>query len=158
MTDRLSMSEYKRLTSQMSVSATGRVVPVSAMLTVLLPYPPSTNRMWRNFGGRMVLSAEASAFKLTTAKLARAAGVPLVDGPVIVVITLHPRANKDGSASKTCLDLDNPIKPVLDALQGVAYTNDKQVRRLSVAYGNPMTGGGLTVAVMDANDLKEMIQ
>ena len=29
MTDRLSMSEYKRLTSQMSVSATGRVVPVS---------------------------------------------------------------------------------------------------------------------------------
>ena len=30
MTDRLSMSEYKRLTSQMSVSATGRVVPVAA--------------------------------------------------------------------------------------------------------------------------------
>jgi crossover junction endodeoxyribonuclease RusA len=158
MTSRISIAEYKANCAGSSGSKTGRVVPVPVMPTVLLPYPPSANRMWKSFGGRMVLSAEAANFKGNAAKLARAAGIPLVDGPVIVVITLHPRSNKDGSASKTCLDLDNPIKPVLDALQGVAYTNDKQVRRLSVAYGNPMKGGGLTVAVMDANDMKAMVQ
>ena len=57
------------------------------------------------------------------------------------------------------LDLSNSTTLAEDALQDIAYANDKQIkRRLSAAYGNPMKDGGLTVAVMDANDMKAMVQ
>jgi crossover junction endodeoxyribonuclease rusA family protein len=36
----------------------------------------------------------------------------------------------------------------LDALQGVAYENDNQVRRIVAEYGSePVAGGGLVVKV-----------
>ncbi len=35
----------------------------------------------------------------------------------------------------------------LDALQGVAYLNDKQVRKITAEYGDPLPDGGLTVTV-----------
>lgn len=128
------------------------------MIIVQLPYPPSTNRMWRNNRGRMVLSDEGKTYKAKAGWLAKAAGAKVVEHDVAVCVTLHPRANKDGSASGVVLDLDNSIKVACDALQGIAYANDKQIKRLSAAYGNPMKDGGLTVAVMDANDMKAMVQ
>ena len=75
-----------------------------------------------------------------------------------VSVTLHPRTNKDGSASGVVLDLDNSIKVACDALQGTPTRTTKQIKRLSAAYGNLMKDGGLTVAVMDANDMKAMVQ
>ena len=45
-----------------------------------------------------------------------------------------------------------------DALQGIAYANDKQIKRLARRLRELMKDGGLTVAVMDANDMKVMVQ
>lgn len=114
--------------------------------------------MWRVFRGHSVLSEEGRTYKAKAGWLAKAAGAKPVEHDVAVVVTLHPRANKNGSASKVVIDLDNSLKVACDALQGVAYTNDKQIKRISAAYGNPMTDGGLTVAVMAANDMKVMVQ
>ncbi len=116
-------------------------------MTVVLPYPPSTNRMWRTFRGMTVLSKEGKAFKQQAALLYRRAGLKLHHGDVVVWLTLHPRMNKDGSASKTVLDLDNSLKAALDALQGVAYVNDRQIKALAAKYGPPTPNGGATVAV-----------
>ncbi|EMS3987323.1 TPA: RusA family crossover junction endodeoxyribonuclease, partial [Neisseria gonorrhoeae] len=61
---------------------------------------------------------------------------------------LIPKANKDGGANKTVIDLDNALKVALDALQGVAYHNDRQVRRIAADYADePVAGGGLAVEV-----------
>mgnify|MGYP000857393862 FL=1 len=128
------------------------------MIIVQLPYPPSTNRMWRNYRGRQVLSAEGRAYKANVGWLAKAAGAKVVEHDVALIVTLHPRTNLDGTASAVVLDLSNSIKLAEDALQGIAYANDKQIKRLSAAYGNPMKDGGLTVAVMDANDMKAIVQ
>ena len=47
-----------------------------------LAYPPSTNRLWRHQRGRMVVSAEAQAWKQAAVWQARAVGCPLLAGPV----------------------------------------------------------------------------
>lgn len=70
------------------------------------------------------------------------------EGSVAVRLRLIPKANKDGSASKTVIDLDNALKVALDSLQGVAYENDKQVRSIAAEYGSePVAGGGLVVEI-----------
>ena len=117
-------------------------------MIVRLPYPPSTNRMWRIYNGRSVLSAEGAAFKRAAAWAAKAAGAQVLTGPVQVSMKLHPRTTAKGTASGTVLDLDNALKCPLDALQGVAYENDKQVKRLAIEYGEPLDGGGVTVIVI----------
>jgi Holliday junction resolvase RusA-like endonuclease len=48
-------------------------------------------------------------------------------------------------ASEVVLDLDNALKVTLDALTGVAWDDDSQVRRISAEYGPPCEGGGLSV-------------
>ncbi|WP_404562177.1 RusA family crossover junction endodeoxyribonuclease, partial [Neisseria gonorrhoeae] len=51
-------------------------------------------------------------------------------------------------ANKTVIDLDNALKVALDALQGVAYHNDRQVRRIAADYADePKQGGGLAVEI-----------
>ncbi len=114
---------------------------------VRLPYPLSTNRLWRNVRGRQVLSAEARRWKEQAGWAARAVGLRCLDGPVAVAITLHPRLTARGRVSQTRLDLDNPIKAALDALNGIAWTDDRQVTRIVAEVGHPLPDGGLTVFV-----------
>lgn len=85
-----------------------------------LPIPPSANRYWRNVRGNMVVSSEAKHYKHSAGWLAKAAGVrePLT-GPVAVMIGYY-RPERRG-------DLDNRLKCLLDALNGIAYTDDSQV-------------------------------
>lgn len=91
-------------------------------MTYTLPLPPSANRYWRHFRGRTVVSAEAKQYKATVAALMHEHQVDPLTGPVCVSITVY-RERKAG-------DLDNRIKIVLDAMQGIFYANDKQVREL----------------------------
>jgi len=114
---------------------------------ILLPYPPSVNRVWRNCRGRMVMSAEGAAYKLESAWRCRSAGMKLLSGPVEVHMVLHPKKTKGGAASKTRIDLDNMSKVVLDAMNGVAYADDKQIERIISELGEPVQNGGVSVSV-----------
>ncbi|HFB0469562.1 TPA: RusA family crossover junction endodeoxyribonuclease, partial [Neisseria gonorrhoeae] len=81
------------------------------------------------------------------------AGAMPSEGTVAVYVRLIPKANKDGGANKTVIDLDNALKVTLDALQGVAYHNDRQVRRIAADYADePVAGGGLAVEVGELDE------
>jgi crossover junction endodeoxyribonuclease RusA len=91
--------------------------------TLVLPYPSSANRYWRSVPGRgVLLSAEARRYKEEAGMMALAAGVRPVDGPVALTVTLYRPAKRG--------DLDNRIKVLLDALNGIAYRDDSQVVEL----------------------------
>jgi len=91
-------------------------------LHLTLPYPPSTNRLWRVWRGVVKKTDEASRYATTVGFLARVAGARPVQGDVVVTIRLY-RPQKSG-------DVDNRAKLILDALQGHAYGNDSQVCEL----------------------------
>lgn len=114
---------------------------------IQLPHPVSANRYWRTFRNRTVRSAEANKYRKDAQFAFLLANGRKHDGPVRVAILFHPRANKDGSASKSRLDIDNVIKVALDALNGLAYNDDKQIVAVSAEIAAPVPYGGLTVTV-----------
>ena len=121
--------------------------PLSPAISLTLPTPPGANRLWRSYQGRTVKSPLARAWQAQAALLAKANGIQQAHGAVALAIVLHPRQTKSGQASKVRLDVDAPIKATLDALQGVAYADDKQVIRVSSEIGYPLPDGGITVTV-----------
>lgn len=88
-------------------------------MTYRYPLPPSANKYWRPYRGRMVVSSEAAAYKRTVAMLARRDGVTQITGPVALRVAIY-RGRRSG-------DLDNFLKILIDALQGVFYVNDAQI-------------------------------
>ena len=116
-------------------------------MIVLLPYPPSANRYLRHTARGTYRTSEANAYRTQAQWLAKAAGFKAAAGAVVVGVTLHPKTAKTGQPSATVLDLDNCLKVAMDAMQGVAFENDKQVKQISMAYGAPMPNGGLTLEV-----------
>lgn len=117
---------------------------------MVFPYPPSANRYWRIWGGRVVRSSEATSYKAICKGIATLTKHPKIDGPVAINVLLHPKKTKKGEASKTRIDLDNALKVVIDAMQGVIYANDSQVVRIVAEIGCPLTDGGLTIEVKEA--------
>lgn len=113
----------------------------------MLPYPISSNRYWRNFRGLMVVSIEARAYKKQVKWAFSALGIEPATGDVSLSIKLHPKLTKTGAASRTLIDLDNALKVAFDALQGVLYVDDKQVKKLTAEVGEPVDGGGLSVGI-----------
>lgn len=46
------------------------------------------------------------------------------------------------------MDLDNALKVTIDAMNGVAYEDDKKIRRIVAERGAPVQGGALTVEIL----------
>lgn len=114
---------------------------------IVMGYPVGGNRAWRQANGKVIPNPKAVAWKRQAAESARLAGVQVVTGPVEIHCRLHPRLNKDGTPSKTRLDCDAPLKLLLDALNGVAYHDDRQVVRIVAEVSHPVSGGALSVRV-----------
>jgi crossover junction endodeoxyribonuclease RusA len=88
-------------------------------IKLTLPFPPSANHMIHKGNGRRYRSKAYKQFLSEVFWIVRGEGVELVEGDI--AITLHVyRKMKRG-------DLDNRIKPTLDALNGVVYNDDKQI-------------------------------
>jgi crossover junction endodeoxyribonuclease RusA len=88
-------------------------------IKVTLPLPPSANRYWRNWRGRMVVSAEAQQYKQDVGDVCRHHSIEPMAGAVSVQIDVY-RARKAG-------DLDNFLKVAGDSLIGHAFHDDSQV-------------------------------
>lgn len=119
---------------------------------IMLPYPVGANRVWRNVHGRVIPNPAAIAWKRTAAYLVRLAGVCMKSCEMELHYKLHPRQNKDGTASKSRLDLDAPLKAAMDALNGIAWKDDKQVVRLIGEIGEPVKDGGLSIRIQIAGE------
>jgi len=89
--------------------------------------PPSVNSYWRSAfkGGRIMhyVSKEGKAFKSALSLIARANKFRMLQGDVVLRYRLY--CKKQGRK-----DLDNTLKAVQDALEGIAYENDKQIKRI----------------------------
>lgn len=96
--------------------------------SVLLNMPPSANKMWRKGPFGIHPSAEYKAWKRDAAMEVMAARRgQKFDHPVEVVVIIK-RAHK-------LRDLDNNIKPILDALQmGQVIEDDNQVHSLHARW------------------------
>lgn len=92
-------------------------------ITLSLPSPPSSNRYWRNYNGRIVVSQEAKAYKAECGWMAKSQmDCEPLTGDVAVSVRWFRPARRG--------DLQNRQKIFLDALQGIAYVDDKQVAEL----------------------------
>jgi crossover junction endodeoxyribonuclease RusA len=114
-------------------------------ITLVLPYPISANRYWRNRVAKGVsltyVSAEAKAFKREVQIIAMQCGIKSpFPGRVQIDLKLYPkrpldyakRARLDPATwddTVQCLDLDNARKVLYDAFKGVLIIDDKFVRR-----------------------------
>lgn len=117
------------------------------MLTLHLPYPASNNRNARLGNGRLYTSPAVKKYKADIYWIAKCAGVILSREYITLSLVMHPKLTKSGKPSKVRLDLDNCFKVVLDALNGVAWMDDKQVIKLIAEVGEPINNGGLTVTI-----------
>jgi crossover junction endodeoxyribonuclease RusA len=90
--------------------------------TLILPYPPTVNHIYRRARGHLSLTPEALAFRHAVRLIAQAQGVQPISGPVAVFLDVY-RPRRRG-------DLDNLLKAVLDACNGIAYEDDDQVIRI----------------------------
>lgn len=100
-------------------------------------------------GRAIVLSKEGKAYKRDAGWMYQAARGRMFHGDVELQLVLHPRQNKDGSASKNRIDLDNAFKAVCDSLIGLAFNDDKQVTRIVAEVGYPLTNGGVSVLIKE---------
>lgn len=113
-----------------------------------IPIPPGgANRMWRNFSGRTVMAPKAREWKREVLLIAIQNGaVRPRNDEITVLMTYHPKARKKEAESRLRrLDTDAVIKPVLDALIGIAYLDDYQVVDVRSKLGNPMCEGKIVV-------------
>lgn len=131
------------------------------MIQLTLPYPLSSNRYWRpvNIGKHITIvpTKEAKAYKAEVAWLARQAGVqqPL-QGRIALHVQLYPQRPQDWARRAKrepltwdddvrCIDLGNAEKVLSDALNGVAWLDDKQHRRILLERMEPDDGGARMV-------------
>ncbi len=91
-------------------------------MTLTLPLAPSLNHYWRRVGNRTLLSRDGRAFRSACELAAIAQRPTLLDGPVSITGTVY--------MARLGCDLDNRIKPILDALQGICYADDGQVAEI----------------------------
>jgi Holliday junction resolvase RusA-like endonuclease len=115
------------------------------MTAFTIPGDPKGWARTRSNNGQYFTAPEMRAYQNNIRWLAKAAGVREIDGPVSVVVVAHYRipasATRARRAAMLALDemptkkpdIDNVVKNVLDALNGLAWKDDAQVVRLSVS-------------------------
>ena len=94
------------------------------IITLKLPWPPSTNAYYRVFNNRAILTKEARNYR---AEVVRLFGeFPTMVGRLGVIIYAFP-------PDKRKRDLDNLLKQPLDALQHAGiYSDDSQIDELVI--------------------------
>lgn len=112
------------------------------MTTFTIPFPPSTNHIWKSSGKRRFLSSEYVAFKGMVDFIVKRERVPRIgEKRMAVAIELcGPNRRK--------YDIDNRVKAILDALtaSGV-WEDDEQVDQLHVRRGEIVKGGCAVVTL-----------
>jgi len=87
--------------------------------------PPSVNGyLKRSQAGGVFKSQRAKAYQEQVGKLAKVAGAKMAEGDVSVIVTYYAKPDE--------LDLDNGNKVLLDSMNGVAWIDDRQVRRILI--------------------------
>ena len=92
---------------------------MSNSILITLPYPPSANRYWRSYRGRVVKSEEARAYQQKAGWIAKTSGFDCTSNNVSLTLRVYRPAKRG--------DLDNTLKILVDSLKGIIYQDDEQV-------------------------------
>ena len=118
------------------------------MIELTLPWPPSTNSIWRAFvqKGRVrtILSKAGREYRKTATEAAQAqyAGEPM-QGRLSVSITLH-------APTRRAYDVDNRVKAAADALTHAGiWGDDEQIDRLELIRGEIRKPGMAVVTISE---------
>ena len=108
-----------------------------------LPYPPSINNYWIASGHRRFISKRGRDFKLAVQQYVAAHQLTSFGGAGVEVdIVIRPRDAR-------LMDIDNSIKPILDALQDAGlFDNDAQVATVTCHRGLVKKGGGGCIVIV----------
>lgn len=120
------------------------------MIDFKVPYPISTNRYWRKFRGIIVVTSEAKSYKKEVGWLAKLAGFKQpTDRFINIELRVHPKSPKKvtNPDNVRCIDLDNALKVFLDALNGVIWIDDSQIRRIEIVRGKPLDTPCMNVSI-----------
>ena len=134
------------------------------MTTLTLPYPISSNRYWRTrVAGKLAMtyvSSEAKEYKAEVVRRAAMAGlVNPITGRVQILVQLYPNRPQDWRTRQRklgegwddtvqCIDLGNCEKVLSDALNGIAWVDDKQHRRIILERMEPDEHGARVVVTI----------
>lgn len=144
-----------------------------------LPYPISANRYWatrcyqdketKQWRAMTYVTKEAEAYRKEVLNIAMMAGLPEpLTGRVALAYRLYPNRPQDWKLRQKklgaewddgvlCMDLGNAEKVMADALQGVAYLDDKQVRKIVAERCEPDEYGARLVVYVRAIP-KQLVQ
>jgi len=103
-----------------------------------LPYPPSANRYWRMFRGRMVKSSQARSYQ---EEVKATVTGDLLPGDVGLTLMVY-RPKRIG-------DLDNTLKVLIDALKTIVYNDDSQVKEIHARLMDDKTNPRVEVEVRE---------
>ena len=116
---------------------------------LVLPWPPSTNRLWRHVmigkSMRTIVSREGRNYKAAVQLACMEQGAPKgMAEKVAMRIKLEP-------PDKRCRDIDNALKALLDSLTSArVWQDDSQVDDLHVYRAGVVPGGRVTVEIWRA--------
>lgn len=114
-------------------------------MKLTIPYPPSTNRYYRNVGGRTLISRAGRAYRDAVVGILRAARIKPLPGPLAVHVELYPPDRRKR-------DVDNTFKAIGDSLQhGGAFNDDSQIVWLLVEKAGVVPGGKVIVRIAERN-------
>jgi crossover junction endodeoxyribonuclease RusA len=113
----------------------------SAMVRLVLPYPPSLNHYWRHAGAKVLVSREGRAYRKNVLLAVVQQGRPWIVGRLKV--SVYARC-----PDRRTRDIDNLLKSTLDALAHAGvYADDSQIDRLEVERRGSKKGGELLVVI-----------
>lgn len=117
------------------------------MVRLRLPYPPSANRLYRRYRGRVTLSAEVRRFRQLVGelwfvqRLCHGAAHEFQEGPLSLTVAVYP-------PDRRRRDIDNILKILCDALQHARIIgDDSQFRRICLSFKESKSGGELHVEI-----------
>ena len=119
-----------------------------AIVTVQLPFPISTNRLWRPVRGRMICTARYRTWKRAAGNEINRQKLGRIKGPFNVSVVLQRKPGKNP-------DADNCLKCVLDILQEYqVIENDNLAREVHVSFSPSRVGAYVVLARVPSSSLR----
>lgn len=136
-------------------------------MKLVLPYPISANVYWRTAvpkGAKFAntyVSEEARSYKRDVKIIAFDSGIRKpISGRVSVAVELYPHRPIDWQKrvradpmnwddDVRCIDVDNALKVLIDAMRGIIYRDDAWVRRIQAERMEPDHLGERVVVTID---------